>query len=96
MFTVNKTRINTSFRGRYISKHFMFTVNVFRQKLLEKIYAFQNISCLRLIYQGKVFQMGEAEFQNISCLRLINTIVQKCQVIEKFQNISCLRLILNH
>ena len=71
MFTVNKTRINTSFRGRYISKHFMFTVNVFRQKLLEKIYAFQNISCLRLIYQGKVFQMGEAEFQNISCLRLI-------------------------
>ena len=96
MFTVNKTRINTSFRGRYISKHFMFTVNVFRQKLLEKIYAFQNISCLRLIYQGKVFQMGEAEFQNISCLRLINTNVQKCQVIEKFQNISCLRLILNH
>ena len=74
----------------------MFTVNVFRQKLLEKIYAFQNISCLRLIYQGKVFQMGEAEFQNISCLRLINTNVQKCQVIEKFQNISCLRLILNH
>ena len=74
MFTVNKTRINTSFRGRYISKHFMFTVNVFRQKLLEKIYAFQNISCLRLIYQGKVFQMGEAEFQNISCLRLIKII----------------------
>ena len=71
----------------------MFTVNKeigARQKML---FAFQNISCLRLISPMIDGTHKTGLFQNISCLRLIKKGYNLNVRLYKFQNISCLRLI---
>ena len=49
MFTVNKNILEFKATLIDISKHFMFTVNSIIDKMVNRVYTFQNISCLRLI-----------------------------------------------
>ena len=49
----------------------MFKVNLSGRDKISPSYAFQNISCLRLIANFSGAFKSLSEFQNISCLRLI-------------------------
>ena len=76
-----------------ISKHFMFTVNEYKDNSNVQLTKFQNISCLRLIDRKWNGIGTDIPFQNISCLRLIEKTIKEVAENLIFQNISCLRLI---